>query len=101
MLTSEEKNIISLIATDLASGRDLLRLKSDWKKVLKNCGDNIKKEDYDKMLKEIDEATRNFSWFDLLDKSSDREKEILLHFKTHQDYGFYKGVKNVYENMQN
>ena len=45
MLTTEEKNIISLIATDLESGRHLIRQKSEWKKVLKSCGNGLKKED--------------------------------------------------------
>lgn len=99
MLTSEEKNIISLIATDLETGRHLLRQKSEWKKVLKICGDNIKKDDYDKMTKELRAAMENFDWLSDKDNSSPREKEILIHFKSCQDYDFYMGVRNVCENM--
>ena len=94
MLTEEEKNIISLIATDLESGRHLLRQKSEWKKVLKSCGDNLKKEDYAKITKELMAAMENFDWLSDNDSSSPREKEILIHFKSSQDYDFYMGVRN-------
>ena len=94
MLTNEEKNIISLIATDLETGRHLLRQKSEWKKALKICGDNIKKDDYDKMTKELRAAMENFDWLSDKDNSSPREKEILIHFKSCQDYDFYMGVRN-------
>lgn len=94
MLTKEEKNIISLIATDLETGRHLIRQKSEWKKILKACGENLKQEDYDKMVKELRIAMENFDWLSDKDKSNAREKEILIHFKASQDYDFYAGLKN-------
>lgn len=97
MLTTEEKNIISLIATDLETGRHLIRQKSEWKKVLKSCGNNLKQEDYDKMVKELKTAMENFDWLSDNDKSNVREKEILLNFKASQDYDFYIGINKFAE----
>ena len=94
MLSEEEKNIISLIATDLETGRHLIRQKSEWKKILKACGKNLKQEDYDKMVKELRSAMENFDWLSDKDKSNVREKEILIHFKASQDYDFYMGLKS-------
>ena len=93
MLTTEEKNIISLIATDLETGRHLIRQKSEWKKALKSCGNNLKQEDYDKMVKELKVAMENFEWTSNEDKSNAREKEILICFKSRQDYDFYIGIR--------
>lgn len=94
MLTEEEKNIISLIAADLETGRHLIRQKSDWKRVLKSCGDNVKREDYDEIAKELIRAIGHFGWTSNGDKSNAREKEILIYFKASQDYDFYAGLKN-------
>ena len=93
MLTSEERKIVMLIASDLETGRHLLRQKSDWKKVLKTCGDNIKKSDYDKLVEELDNAIEHFHWHSDKDESTPREKEILVHFKSCQDYDFYFAIR--------
>ena len=96
MLKTEEKNLLSLIATDLETGRHLLRKNSDWKKVLRSCGDNLKKTDYDNLKKELETAINKFSWYSDEDETTAREKEILIRFKASQDYDFYIGLrKNV------
>lgn len=97
MLTTEEKNIISLIATDLETGRHLIRQTSEWKKVLKSCGNGLKKDDYDKMTTELKSAIDKFDWLSNKDETNAREKEILIHFKSSQDYDFYTGINNFAE----
>lgn len=93
MLTDEEKKIVRLIASDLETGRHLLREKSDWKKVLKTCGSNLRKENYDKLVAELDKAIEHFHWYSDKDESTPREKEILVQFKSGQDYDFYFAIR--------
>lgn len=97
MLTTEEKNIISLIATDLETGRHLIRQKSEWKKVLKSCGNNLKQEDYGKLVEELDKAIEHFSWYSDKDESTPREKAILVQFKSCQDHDFYRIIDKKVE----
>ena len=93
-MTQEEKYLINQIALDLDSGRFLIRTESAWKRVLRNCGENVKKSDYVDMMKELKTAINNFSWHSNEDKSTAREKEILIHFKCCQDYDFNVALKN-------
>ena len=81
-LTLKECDIIQMIATDIQSGRHLLREEKGWE------GMPFTKEEHTKMWNEIRLSIRKFSWFESTDFSPRRNLEILVCFKSTSNFEF-------------
>ena len=90
MLTVKEKKAISIIVTDIASGRHLLRTKQQWDNFEKNYGVSI--QEYDDMYQNI----HKISQYSMISEGdlSVKEYEIFLFYKMCQDISFEEAIKN-------
>ena len=89
-MTEQEKFIVSLIACDEATGKHLLRTLSEWDAL------HIDIDEYIKLKDELELAIRNFKWTDD-DESSYREKQLLIYYKSSQDYDFDEIVFKIFK----
>lgn len=88
-MTGEEKFILTLIASDEATGNHLLRTQKDWEAL------NVDIDQYIMLKDELEMAIKNFRW-DMEDNSSYREKELLINYKCYQDYDFNEIANNKF-----
>ena len=89
-MTEQEKFIISLIACDEETGKHLMRTLKEWGAL------HINIDDYILLKDELELAIQNFKWTSD-DESSYREKELLVHYKSAQDYDFDEIVCKMFK----
>ena len=83
-LTEKERIILAQIASDMQSGRHLLRDEKWWE------NKPYTKYEYERAWDDLMLSIRAFSWYETNDFATRRNLEFLICFKSYSNYDFDK-----------
>lgn len=89
-LSEKDEQILAQIASDIESGRHLLRTEEGWKAI------GIDKVEYNKMFYDLIYANVYFDWASSdWDETIERQAMMLLFVKSHMNYEFNELLKSL------
>lgn len=89
-LSTKDEQILAQIASDIESGRHLLRTEEGWKAL------GIGKDEYNKVFFDLIYANVYFDWVGSdWDETIERQAMMLLFVKSHLNYEFNELLKSI------
>lgn len=92
-LSKTDERILAQIASDIESGRHLLRTEDEWKTI------GIDRAEYNKVFYDLIYANVYFDWTSSdWDETIERQARMLLFVKSHMSYEFDELLKTLTDN---